>query len=403
MVAVGSKVLVEPMFEKFVGRKKELDRLNSYLHSALEGNMQACFIVGEAGSGKSSLIAEFAQQAQSKNDKLIFISANCNAQTGISDSYQPFRQILKLLIGDEAQLASNAINKKNANRLKKALKTSGRALIEIAPELIGSFIPFASILVALVRLGAKEKGLLEGLEKQSEERENKPYHIETSQIFQQYTALLRKISKEHPIVLVLDDLQWVDNASNALFFHLSRELVDTKILLIGLYRANDIAAGRNNERHPLEQTVNEIKRYRGNVWIDLDQATVNHGRAFIDAVLEGINNDLDESFRAPLFKHTHGHALFTVELLRKMQESGQLFENSQGKWQASSTINWSILPTKVEAIVEERVERLDEELKDILNVASVEGMDFTVEVIGKIQHLEMRLRNVSIEMRHQNG
>ena len=155
------------MIGEFVGRKKELADLGAFLQKSLTGEMQVCFITGEAGAGKTSLIAEFADQAQDAHEKLIFVTGNCNAQTGISDPYLPFRQILSLLTGDEARLSSNAITDKNANRLKTALKTTGRVLVEIAPELVGTLLPVAGILVALARLGAKERGLLEGLEKQA--------------------------------------------------------------------------------------------------------------------------------------------------------------------------------------------------------------------------------------------
>ena len=52
-------------------------------------------------------------------------------------------------------------------------------------------------------------------------------------------------------------------------FHLARSLQDSRVLLVGTYRPDDVALGRDGERHPLEPIVNELKRYNGDIVIDL--------------------------------------------------------------------------------------------------------------------------------------
>lgn len=89
-------------------------------------------------------------------------------------------------------------------------------------------------------------------------------------------------------------------ASNALFFHLVRELKNSRILFIGLYRPSDVSAGRNGERHPLEQTLNEIKRLYGDRPIDLDHTTEQNGQAFVDALIDSKPNKLSPEFRQAL-------------------------------------------------------------------------------------------------------
>lgn len=380
------------MSQGFVSRKPELERLSRFLRKALNGEAQVCFISGEAGTGKSRLIEEFVVQSEELNEKLLFTKSNCNAQTGISDPYIPFRMILGTLIGDNAN-NDNAITSNNAQRLSQALRVSGRALVEIAPDLIGTFIPLIpgmNVLAALARMGARERGLLKGLEEQASAAEKNQNNIEQSQIFLQYTALLRRLSQEHPLVIILDDLQWVDAASNGLLFHLVRELRTCPILFVGLYRPSDVAAQRNNERHPLGSTLNAIKRIYGDVWIDLDKTTEQNGQAFVDALINSQPNNLSRAFRDALFKRTGGHALFTKELLRSMQERGDLIQDADGRWQESPQLNWDELPARVEGIIEERIARLSNELREILNVACVEGQDFTVQVIAKIQEIKER-------------
>ncbi len=94
-------------------------------------------------------------------------------------------------------------------------------------------------------------------------------------------------------------------------------------------------------------------------------------------------NELDEDFRQQLFARTDGHPLFTVELLRTMQERGHLVKDVAGRWVAAA-LDWALLPARVEGVIEERIARLDEPQREMLDVASVEGISFTAEVVGAL-------------------
>jgi tetratricopeptide (TPR) repeat protein len=154
-----------------------------------------------------------------------------------------------------------------------------------------------------------------------------------------------------------------------------------------MYRPNDVDAGRDGQPHPLKKALTEIKIHSDKVWLDLNAATQQSGRTFVDAFIDTEPNNLDESFRVALFARTTGHALFTVELLRDLQERGALAQDSQGRWQIANEIDWNDLPDRVEGVIEERIGRLEESLRELLSVASVEGQDFTAQVLGKIQEL----------------
>jgi tetratricopeptide (TPR) repeat protein len=154
---------------------------------------------------------------------------------------------------------------------------------------------------------------------------------------------------------------------------------------VGLYRPSDVADRCKPERHPLESTLNETQRVYGDVWIDLDQT---NGKAFVNALINSQPNKLSKKFRNALFKRTGGNALFTKELLLSMQERGDLIQNKEGYWLESPQLNWKTLPAKVEGIIKEKIGRLSDELREILDVACVEGQEFTVEIIAQIKKLE---------------
>jgi len=76
---------------------------------------------------------------------------------------------------------------------------------------------------------------------------------------------------------------------------------------------------------------------------------------------------------------------FTVELLRGMQERGDLVQGEGGRWEEGEALDWETLPARVEAVIGERVGRLSETSRRVLQVASVEGETFTAEVVARVR------------------
>ena len=108
------------------------------------------------------------------------------------------------------------------------------------------------------------------------------------------------------------------------------------------------------------------------------------GRRFVDALLDTEPNHLDAGFRDALYLHTAGHPLFTIELLRAMQERGDLVRRSGGDraWVETPGLDWDRLPARVEAVIEERIVRLEPLLLDILSVASIVGDSFDAQLVA---------------------
>jgi predicted ATPase len=127
--------------------------------------------------------------------------------------------------------------------------------------------------------------------------------------------------------------------------------------------------------------INEFQRLFGDITVDLDQS---ERRAFVDALLDSEPNWLGPSFRQMLFRQTRGHPLFTIELLRGMQERGDLIQDTERGWIEGPALDWETLPARVEAAISERISRLAYELRNTLRVASVEGVDFTAEVVAQV-------------------
>jgi len=370
----------------FVGRENELARLHQSLGKTLAGQGQVVFIIGDPGSGKTALSNEFLQEAMQSNPELLAVRGRCNAYTGIGDPYLPFMEIMAMLTGDvEARWAGGEVTGQHARRLWGSMPDVLETLLEIGTDLIDRLLPGAT-LQTRARSGAPDQAVQLGKLMDSQlASATEPGNLQQTDLFDQYTKTLQKLSQQHPLILMVDDLQWIDPGSISLLFHLGRRLLGSRILLIGAYRPEEIVMDRmmatGLERHPLVPVVHQFQLKFGDIFIDLDKT---EGQKFINALIDNEPNCLSEEFREVLFQHTGGHPLFTVELLRGLQSRGELTRDDSGRWIVDSSLNWKILPPRVEAVIAERMQRLPNEWQSILTAASVEGEEFTTEVIALV-------------------
>jgi tetratricopeptide (TPR) repeat protein len=378
----------------FIGRKAQLHLLDDFLKKAAGGQSQVAFISGEAGVGKSALVEEFIRSRADADPTLITALGECNAQTGSGDPYLPFRQVLTSLTTEteEKKSAAEISRAKSTTRMKEFARISSQILIKVGPDLIGIFVPAAGLLTRIATEVAINRGLIsdQAGKKTGKEPAKINPALDQEKIFEQYAAVLKALSEDHTLILVLDDLQWADGGSLNLLFHLARDLKNSRILLLGTYRPDDVALGRDGARHPLESILNELKRYNGEIIIDLSKSSPEEDRTFINELIDSEPNHLDASFREQLFAHTEEHPLFTVELLRNLQESGDLLKDKDGSWIQGLTLDWDRLPARVEGVIGERIARLPEGLRETITIASVMGYYFIAQVLARVQKVPER-------------
>lgn len=373
---------VEPPL--FVAREHELAALDGYLQSACQGQGRIVFVTGEAGQGKTALLGAFVRRALAADPHVVAAGGACNAYTGTGDPYLPFREILGLLAGNlQANVSAGNLPRAQALRLRQLMPHTGRALVEQGADLLNTFVPLRPLLANVAPF--LEPPIRATLEDRAAYPQVFDPMLQQASLFEQYTAVLAQLADTAPLLLVLDDLQWGDAGSLALLFHLSRRIADKRILILGAYRPDDVALGRNGERHPLEPLVYEVQRTQGDSTVDLAKTQT---RAFIEALLDSEPNRLDAAFRHELLRRTGGHPLFAGELLRGMQERGDLKRDAAGFWVAQPSMNWDQLPARVEAVIGERLARLPSALHDLLAAASMEGEEFSAELVAHLAGIE---------------
>jgi adenylate cyclase len=387
----------------FVARERELAWLAESLNQAIEGQGHVLFVTGGPGQGKTALLGEFARRAMDAHPALLVARGSCNAYAGVGDPYLPFREVMGLLTGDVEPLwAAGAISHDQARRLWQALPVAVEALVAHGPHVVPTLV-LGEALLARAEMACSTAPWLMRLRESVEQGRAGSDRLQQSYLFQQVSNVLHALAKVHPLLLILDDLQWVDRTSIGLLFHLGRRLAGHRILIAGAYRPEEVDLNHfstgQGELHPLEKVLNEFKCQFGDVWLDLGQAKEAEGRGFVNAFLDTEPNRFGLAFREALHRHTGGHPLFTVELLRTMQERGDLVQK-EGHWVEGPALDWDVLPARVEAVIEERVGRLEEELRELLTVASVEGEEFTAQVLARVEDISERqlLRTLSREL-----
>lgn len=392
--------------EVFVGRERELKRLNAYFEEAAKGKGQVVFISGGPGRGKTALVRAFTQQEHFDQNDVLIAWGTCNAFSGIGDPYLPFREICTLLSGElKERHRTESITQRQALQLWHAFPTMLEALLSIGNDLVNTLVPGDTLLSQAAIAFPERIDLLGKLAALVERKQDPSVGIEQSMLFEQCANVLEMISQNQLLILVIDDLQWADSASISLLFYLGRRLTGTRILILGMYRPHEVLQGRGKDEHPLRGVIAELKRVYGDLEVNLGESDQKEDREFIDAFLDTEPNILDDEFRNKLYTQTGGHPLFTIELLRAIQESGDLEKDDNGRWVPGRSLNWDQLPARVEGVIEERLRRLNEESQEILSIASVEGEEFTAQVICQVQEIKERklLRQLSdvLDNRHR--
>ena len=355
----------------FVARQGALDYLNEVLATMLIGVGQIIFIAGDAGQGKTALVNEFVRRTTETHPDLLAVRGNCRAYSGVGDAHLPFRDVIRMLAGDvETDWTSGNLSHQQANKLWNLAPLTTEVILREAPGLVNTFVLGKVLQRASV-------GNIAGTDKEF-----------SSNIFGQYTQVLQTLSQSHPLLIVLEDLHWADQASTGLLFHLGQQIQSSQIMILGTYRPVEIFHNPDNQRHPLGKVVNEFKRLYGGIVFDLNQFSQSENRNFLDALLDHEPNKLSESFRQAFFRQTAGNPLFTVELIQALKARGDLEQDLCGDWVAGHSLNWETLPPRVEGVIAERTQRLNNDQYEVMQSASVVGNEFSTQVIAEILDID---------------
>lgn len=389
----------------FIGRQSELQQLHQLYEEAENGNGKIVLIEGPAGIGKSGLIREFFRQIE-KQENVLTSASECNDKEDLN-AYAPFKDILLDLNAQTATLKSKLSKDEKLKKLKQFVTEAGTGWIGLIP-VVGSFASTGIDTYKAFKSTYMDKS---GPDVQSEQ-----------DIYRIFENEFRRLTQKHTIVIFIDDLQWADASSLNLLFALGKSLRANpyKIIIIGSYRHNEIKAGRNkitetgeviNIRHPFADKLNELRNYQKK-----ESHISSQHQWFVEIAMHALSEretaDLinayfpDNSFPADFSHHifdlTDGHPLYLVEILDYLYRNDMIVEE-EGQF-LTRNIDIKELPVSVNAIINEKVERLDKELRKVLSYASVNGEKFAVQVVEKILKIdELDLLDYLEELSQRHG
>lgn len=335
----------------FVGRKKELEKLEKYLTYVLQNKKSnVTFITGEAGSGKTELVEQFASKVSNEHPEIRFASSRCYAGTGEGEPYLPFFALLGELVITE--------KKKGKDLFLKILEDIGPDWVQAIPG-VGSLIAAGLKTAVQVKKEFSSREIL-------------------LTVFQQYTKILQNISELNPLLLIIDDLQWSDSSSCSLLSHLARNIENYPIFIMGTYCASEIEV----TSHPLKRIRAEMVKDKLCNGLSLKRLSKENLIEYLN--FECPNNPFEKtSFIDFLDDKTDGNPLFIAAVVNLLKEQ-KIITKENNLWKLSQHIKDIDIPPDVVGVINNRIDLLKDESKDILRYASVQGEKFTSVALSEL-------------------
>jgi class 3 adenylate cyclase/tetratricopeptide (TPR) repeat protein len=328
-------------FSRFVGRVPEMTALEEALDRARKGEATSLGVVAEPGIGKSRLYHEFVQRCRSEGTEVFQAQGQAH---GKSIPFMPILQMLRAFFGIEDSDAEQLAREKIAGRAL-LLDASFADDLPLLFDFLG--VPDPDRPVPQMSPEARQRALADVLCK-----------------------LVGNPSRKKTLMLVFEDLHWIDEGSQTMLQGLIEGFGETRTLVLANYRPEYTPPWAEN---PCWQTL-ELAPLRRE-----DTRELLRDLAGEDPSLDG----LDE----PIHERTGGNPFFIEEIVRELAEAGHL-EGEHGGYRLARPIEDAGVPVTVQAVLAARIDRLGPEAKQLLQVASVLGKEVSGEALRMAAELE---------------
>jgi ABC-type transport system substrate-binding protein len=349
VVLSASRVIQRPATSAFVGREKEFAELQRRLNAAIAGECQFAVVAGEPGIGKTRLLEELKNLATVRKVRVLY---GRFVEQDRAFSYQGFCE----LIEDYFQF-----------RDPGSSVSERPDLSDLASDLIALFPQLSEIGDLRSAVSGDSRIATPAEERKVEDR---------IQIFELLARTLTRIAGGKPLVLILENLHGAEISIEALQY-IVRRLRPTPTLIVGSYRQTE-----TDKRHPLTRVLESFVDDSRFTSLTLGPFSPSEHRSLVESLVGApkVSDELAQRLRDA----TEGNPFFTKELIRSLVESGGIAKDDTGAWSFSKEAELSAdaLPATIQQAVEKRIERLPEELRALLSVASVLGKTFDSKDLG---------------------
>ncbi|NOT54114.1 MAG: AAA family ATPase, partial [Deltaproteobacteria bacterium] len=324
-----------------VGRDKELQQLFLWGEKALQGERQILFVTGEAGIGKTTVIEAFLAQFRATTD-CSFASGQCVEHYGIGEAYRPIFEAVKQLCREPG----------HEHRLEMLRQYAPTWLLQM-PSL----------------LSAEER----------ERLQREVLGATQERMLREIAEAIEVFSGEKLLVLVLEDLQWSDNATLDLVATLARRREPTRLLVIGTYRPVDVIMSG----HPLKTVKQDLLIHGHCQELPIELLPEAAVVEYLRTRFVGADPELLQALGRVIYHRTDGNPLFLVNVVNDVLTQPLLIEH-EGRWELLTTMSdvGSTVPDTIRQMIERQVERLPTEEQAVLEAASVVGVEFSTALVA---------------------
>ena len=325
-----------PTADPFVGREDALRALEEAWEAARAGAGACALLAGEAGIGKTRTAEELAARVRARGGRVLV------ARAYETESAPPYWMWVQLLRGH-------------------ALAEGGEAL----GDRLGIDAPLLAPLVPGLEAVEPEEALPELADDAARFR-----------LFDALASFLLGLGRDGPLLVLLDDLHWVDRSSLRALAIALRELGTSRVLVVGTYRDDEVAG-----EHPLLELLALAARQPGGLQLRLEGL----GPADVTAYTRlRLGRTPSPALAKSLFERSAGNPLFVRQLVELVRERPADPAETNGGVSLSGTP----LPPALRAVIGERVERLSEDCRELLAAAAVVGSDFDRPVLARVAGIE---------------
>jgi class 3 adenylate cyclase/tetratricopeptide (TPR) repeat protein len=357
---------VEGLQAELIGRDEELQKLRLALEEVRLGRGQLVSIVGEAGVGKSRLVADLGQSALADPERAPrWLEGRC-LDIGMAVSYWPFLDLFRACFGwrvedDEAARGRLLVSTLRGLVEEDALGAARcRELIPLVADLLSVDLGSAWPVVS---------------------------HVSAEQARQQTMLAIRDVvlalARGRGLVLIVDDLHWADPSSLDVVSLLMESITLAPLLMICAYRPD----AEHRSWHL--STVAARKCADRYTEIRLRELTPHQSRRLIASLLR--IEELPGHVGDLILEKAQGNPFFVEEVVRALIDAGEVFRDAAGNWRARPELGAVAVPESIQGVILSRVDRLRQETRRVLQSASVIGRVFRRRLLAHVTSQEADL------------
>jgi class 3 adenylate cyclase/predicted ATPase len=348
-----------------IGRDDSTKELQACGARLLGGRGQIVSIIGEGGLGKTRMIYELQDwlQGQAGGDKVRQIYGQA-LSFGEQMSYWLAGQIFRSALG----------LKPDASEDDTLFALWERCGALFGKETAREAVPFLAHMMNL-ELEGEWANWVKDLDPK----------VRQKQIFWAARELLMAEARQQPLIIVLDDLHWGDEASVTLIEHLLEVAVQAPLMFLFVFRPL-----REKRSWQLHGKSSSTFHHRYTV-IELDVLDEANSRELLNQLLPGIEAEISDMVVKGILDKTAGNPFYIQEVVRSMTDGGAVVQDAAGKWHITDQIDKLSIPDTLQGAILARIDRLSEDARQALQMAAVIGRRFQKLVLHNITKAEDEL------------